>query len=315
MDQNNKDFLVSVCMITYNHENFIKEALQGILSQVVSFNVQVVILDDSSSDGTAKIIESFLIENFNFFSFEFQINKERIGVAKNFKKALELCKGRYVAICEGDDVWNDRKKITTQVSFLENRDDCIASFHDSHFYSEKSELIYGTVLNSNSKRKLKLTDFLSGNHTLTTQSVIFRKNFIKLPDQFFEVPNPDLLLFTYLAGMGDFHYHEDIGYALYRLHSSGYFSTQSRFKQTKGNKDTFLKISELYPNNEIVKRTILVKMNTTLVYALKEKKFIQGIKSIIEIFTFVSKDFLMIKEFLRLQKTTFNLFWKNTIVK
>jgi hypothetical protein len=186
---------------------------------------------------------------------------------------LESCQGRYIALCEGDDVWADPFKLKKQVEFLENNSQFIGSFHDSQFIDSNSEPIYGTVLKDSAKKDLTFNDFISGNFTLTTQSVIFRNPRIELPKQILEVENPDIFLYTFLSKNGDFHFHKDINESLYRLHGTSYFSTRSKFERVVGNRKTFLKMRELYPGNEVLERAIFLQTNSLLVYALKNRKY------------------------------------------
>lgn len=276
------DFLVSVCMITYNHESYVEEALNSILNQKVNFNVEVVIFDDQSKDGTQDILEKYKINSSKNFFFKIHYNQQRVGVAKNFKQALEACNGKYVALCEGDDAWGDEGKLKNQIDFLESNIGYIASFHDSHFYNERSELVYGSVLKNNSKRKLVFKDFLSGNHTIPTQSVVFRKKFKLLPKEFELIPNPDIFLFTYLSRDGDFYFQSKVKYSFYRLHSGGYFSTQSRFRQSLGNKITFKRMTVLFPDEKQLKESVLIKIFSCFIYALKEKNILLSIKLFME---------------------------------
>lgn len=272
----NKDLMVSVCMLTYNHEKYIQEAIKGVLSQECDFELELLIADDVSTDNTESLIKSVLLKDEKSSLIKYVRNSNNLGVASNFKKALESCQGRYIALCEGDDVWNDPFKIKKQVEFLENNSQFIGSFHDSQFIDSNSEPIYGTVLKDSAKKDVTFNDFISGNFTLTTQSVIFRNPRIELPNQILEVENPDIFLYTYLSRNGDFHFHNDIKESLYRLHGTSYFSTRSKFERVVGNRKTFLKMRELYPGNEILERAIFLQTNSLLVYALKNKKYKLG---------------------------------------
>jgi glycosyltransferase involved in cell wall biosynthesis len=280
------DFLVSVCMITYNHENYIEEALNSILNQVINFNVEIIIYDDFSIDNTRSIINNYASKHHKNFHFKVFFNKENIGVAKNFKLALEACTGKYVALCEGDDAWGDKNKLSKQLYYLESNPNFIASFHDSSFYNEKSELVYGKVLKQNAKKNLGFKDFISGNYTIPTQSVFFRKEFLMLPKEFIQIPNPDILLFSFLSSLGGFYYQKEIGDSYYRLHSGGYFSTQSRYKQTQGNKETFKKLFILFPNEIDLLKSILIKIFSCFIFSIKEKNISSALFHFFEYLSF-----------------------------
>lgn len=289
-----KELLVSVCMITYNHEDFIEEALNSILSQIVDFKVQVVVCDDFSNDNTRSIINKYKSIDLENFSFKTNYNNKNIGVAENFKLALELCDGKYIALCEGDDAWGDKYKLSKQVLFLETNTQFIASFHDSHFYNKYSDLVYGFVLKNNSKRNLNFEDFISGNHTLPTQSVIFRKIFTSLPNEFKLIPNPDIFLFSFLSKSGKFYFQSTIFHSFYRLHSGGYFSTQSRYLQTVGNKDTFKILLNIFPDNYLLKKNILIKIFSSYIYSIKERMYLESFFLIKEYIFFIVKNPILI---------------------
>jgi len=117
-----RDTVVSIIVLTYNHEKFIKKCLGGIISQKFDFNVECLITNDFSNDGTTKIIDSYT-ENNSDFLFHIQ-RTHRLGQYTgngrfNFLHTLTLATGKYIAILEGDDYWTDPYKLQKQVDFLE----------------------------------------------------------------------------------------------------------------------------------------------------------------------------------------------------
>jgi len=113
---NNKP-LVSVCMITYNHENFIKDAIEGILMQKTSFPIELIIGEDCSTDNTRKIVKDYE-EKYPEIIFA-QYSEKNLGMINNFLNVLQAARGKYIALCEGDDYWTDPLKLQKQVDFLE----------------------------------------------------------------------------------------------------------------------------------------------------------------------------------------------------
>jgi glycosyltransferase involved in cell wall biosynthesis len=102
---------VSVCIICFNHEEFIEEALNNVLNQIIDFKLEVVISDDKSTDETPKIIERIIAEYQGSKTIRYFPQKENLGIIKNFVFALNKCQGQFIAICEGDDYWIDKLKI------------------------------------------------------------------------------------------------------------------------------------------------------------------------------------------------------------
>jgi glycosyltransferase involved in cell wall biosynthesis len=120
--------LVSVCMITYNHSDLIAQAMEGVLMQKTSFTVELVISDDCSTDNTKKIIEEYKVKYPSLIKPNY--NDSNLGLAKNFSQTLNKCKGKYIAICEGDDFWTDTLKLAKQIEFLESNPDCVIASHN-----------------------------------------------------------------------------------------------------------------------------------------------------------------------------------------
>lgn len=109
--------LVSVIVITYNHKNYIRQAIQSILNQKVDFKYEVLIGDDASTDGTGKIIEEYAA-NFSDIIKPY-IRETNIGATKNDYLLKCEASGSYIAQLEGDDFWTDENKLQKQVDFLE----------------------------------------------------------------------------------------------------------------------------------------------------------------------------------------------------
>ena len=112
---------VSVCMITYNHEAFIRQAVESALMQKTTFEYEIVVGEDCSTDKTRETICEIagkypekIVTN---------LQKVNVGGAENFLSTFAMCKGEYIAILEGDDYWTDPNKLQKQVEFLESNPD------------------------------------------------------------------------------------------------------------------------------------------------------------------------------------------------
>ena len=119
-----KQALVSISCITYNHQDFIEECLNGFFIQQCNFDVELVISDDKSTDGTVKVIERCLQRKPDNFTIRFTAHETNMGAAPNFVWCMEQCAGKYIALCEGDDYWTDPHKLQKQVDFLEANPNC-----------------------------------------------------------------------------------------------------------------------------------------------------------------------------------------------
>ncbi len=119
--------LVSICMITYNHEHYIRLAIEGVILQKCDFEIELVIGEDFSKDQTRKICDEYA-KKYPFIRL--LLSNTNLGIIENFSRSLQECQGRYIALCEGDDYWTDPYKLQKQVDFLEANPDYSLCFHN-----------------------------------------------------------------------------------------------------------------------------------------------------------------------------------------
>ena len=110
--------LVSVCMTTYNHEKFISQAIESVLCQRTTFGVEVVIGEDCSTDNTLAICRQYEAQ----YPDRVRViaSEHNIGMHANYRRTIEACRGKYIAMCDGDDWFTDENKLQIQVEQLEN---------------------------------------------------------------------------------------------------------------------------------------------------------------------------------------------------
>lgn len=228
--------LVSVVMITYQHEHYIIEAIRGILMQEYIGPIELIIANDKSPDQTNSIIENYFHENeipknvtVRYTSHE--INK---GMMENFAWALSQAQGKYIAICEGDDYWIDPQKLQKQVDFLEKNEDYI-------IHSGKAQVLadgqFAHIIGqSEPQNTYAFPDFYTKNNLITC-TVLFRKiNELRF---FKGVVFADWFLYCNLLSndpLKNAYVSEEV-YAIYRMHDSGVMASLNM--GTKSN-ETFL---------------------------------------------------------------------------
>lgn len=115
--------LVSVCIITYNHEKFIEKCLSLIFAQERNFEIEVIIGEDASTDRTPEICRLFRAKYSDVVTL--LSHQKNVGIQENLRQVLQACRGKYIAFCEGDDYWITPKKLQTQVDFLEKNPDTV----------------------------------------------------------------------------------------------------------------------------------------------------------------------------------------------
>lgn len=113
--------VLSVCLVTYNHEKYISKALDSILMQKVNFEYEIVAGEDYSSDNTRK----FLLDYYEKYPDKFKLilQDKNVGLSLNVFDTFNACSGKYVAFLEGDDYWTDENKLQKQVDYLEANPD------------------------------------------------------------------------------------------------------------------------------------------------------------------------------------------------
>lgn len=172
--------LVSISCITYNHEAFIRDAIEGFLMQKTTFPVEILIHDDASTDGTAKIVREYeekypgLI--FPIYQTE-NLYSQGIKISINFQ--YPRASSKYIALCEGDDYWTDPLKLQKQVDFLESHEEytaCITHAKVSNEIENKS-YPYKILIEEGDVPLEKIIE--RGGAIYPTASIVFRKSCVE----------------------------------------------------------------------------------------------------------------------------------------
>lgn len=211
--------LVSVCMITFNHGSFIKEAIQGVIMQQTDFDVELIISNDASTDKTHENILKTINKN-NNLKINYIKHTENKGMMKNFIFSIGKCSGNYIALLDGDDYWTDPLKLQKQVDFLEKNNEYSMCFHEAEIVNKKNDF-KSLFNNSKVNETFSLIDFTKRNF-VSTASCMFRNN-ITLKESFKELSAADWALHLLNAENGKVYYIPDCMSA-YRLHSEGVWS-------------------------------------------------------------------------------------------
>ena len=189
------DISVSVIVDTFNHEKYISEALESILSQKVDFNVEILVHDDCSKDGTTEIIKKYAKKYPS-------IVKPLFEKENQFSKGIEIdatfnyprIKGKYVAMLEGDDVWIDDNKLFKQFNFLEKHTKISAYIAKTiRFNMRDNKFGYYGMAKGCFSRYFTLKDLINGKD-FSVSSILARK-------EFFMPPFPEFL--NFFAGFTD----------------------------------------------------------------------------------------------------------------
>ena len=223
--------LVSVVMITYHHEQFIKQAIDGVLMQDCNFDIELIIANDNSPDNTDDVIKTIIKHNPRASIIKYVKNTQNIGMMPNFLNALSQCSGKYLALCEGDDYWKDPLKLQKQVDFMETNKDFSMCFHPISIVSDDKNDIYTYPLPPTDV--LHLRDLIRA-HYIPTCSLLFRNGYFKngYPKWLYSSISGDIPLEILLAAQGKTKFIPDV-MACYRRHPNSISKSPAQIAKTR----------------------------------------------------------------------------------
>lgn len=235
------NILVSINCITYNHEDYISDAIESFLMQKTNFEFEILIGEDCSTDHTREIVEKYS----RVYPEKIKIitSDKNVGWRKNSERLLEKSKGKYIAICEGDDYWLDSNKLQKQVEFMERHPECSFCFHSVRVIQENGNPT-GEILGPYNKNCISsIKDIITGGGGFcSTPSILFLKSYMKDPPDFFlNAHVGDYPLQMWLADQGCVYYFNEC-MAAYRTGHKG--SWTSRLNSGPDLKEKFIKAKE-----------------------------------------------------------------------
>lgn len=218
---------VSVLMITYNHEKYISQALESILSQQVCFEYEIVIGEDCSKDNTRKIILEYLRKHPDKIRLLSQ--EKNLGMLRNYTRTFKECKGKYIAVLDGDDYWISPDKLQRQVDYLCRNLECSFCFHEMNVLYEDSGEV-GVIKPPYRKEKYVLEDILNTNF-IANSSVMYRAGtIVDFPAWWYSTEMTDWTTHIMHAQQGEAGYLDE-AMGVYRVHSKGGWSMQSNIER------------------------------------------------------------------------------------
>jgi glycosyltransferase involved in cell wall biosynthesis len=170
---NADEVMVSICCITYNHGKFIAQAINGFLMQETNFICEILIGDDCSTDSTRETVQAFVEQYPDRIKLVPSV--KNVGAHQNLINTVALAKGKYIALCEGDDYWTDPLKLQKQVDFLESNEDYVICCHYTRVIDEQNKTLY--VHPQPVALQHTYFDLLAGKQEETkTATVLYRNN-------------------------------------------------------------------------------------------------------------------------------------------
>ena len=263
--------LVSICVQTYQHVDFISECLDSILKQQTDFPFEIILGEDESTDGTGLICEGYankFSDKIRFFSHKRKNNiliKGKPSGRFNMMYNLYSSNGKYIALCEGDDYWTDPLKLQKQVDFLESHSSYSGSFHDTLTINQSEEKPIFKPWRVYDKNIFNLEDTISNVALFHTSSFVFRKSFLEIPEWFTKVQSADMALFSIISNKGPL-YRIDESMSVYRKNEGGITNTIT-LKSYHSNRIKLFKYLKSY-----CKRSVIDNINQVILFHSREIK-------------------------------------------
>jgi len=257
--------MVSIAITTFNQEAYIQKALDSMLAQQVSFDLEIVISDDLSTDTTRAIIRKFqemyprLVKDVS--------PESNIGMTENFNRVLGKCSGEYIALCDGDDYWTDSQKLQKQIDFMQNNPTYSFCCHGYSYVNEIEQIDDSPFVELTTKFKtgfdITLLNFFN-KWVTKSLTVVFRSESIALPIRKYEKVY-DMVLFVELLLTGNARWMNFNG-GNYRIHRNNYWNSLSQLNKYKKEYYTFVEFYRNHPKNRIFLKGLL----RSNVYVLRE---------------------------------------------
>jgi glycosyltransferase involved in cell wall biosynthesis len=210
---------VSVCLITYNQEKYIGQAIESIISQKTNVPFELVIGEDRSPDGTRRICEEYQMKYPSIVRL--LPSEKNYGMMANLMRTLNNTKGKYVAFCEGDDFWTDAGKLQKQIDFLDNNADYVLVGHGyTKLYPNDTTEV---VDNRPEKRNDFTIDDYIMSHFIHFNTLMYR-NAVRIPEWFSSMSVGDQNLIFYVSQFGKIGYIPE-SMSMYRINEESFMHT------------------------------------------------------------------------------------------
>ncbi len=235
MENNNiemeQPLMVSIRCLAYNQEAYIRQCLDGFVMQQTNFRFEAIVHDDASTDHTADIIREYAKKYPNIIKPIYETENQYSKQDGSLRRIMnDACKGKYIAMCEGDDYWTDPLKLQKQVDFLEEHPDFSLCFHNVKIWKQKEGVLVDDFITRDVYSETDIYELAKGNY-IHTPSVVFR-NDKRVFDSFSKMGKisvGDYPLWMLSAQYGKI---KKMGecMVIYR-YGSGYWSTENDFKK------------------------------------------------------------------------------------
>lgn len=250
----NSDIMVSICCITYNHEKYIKKALDSFLMQETDFKYEILINDDASDDNTGNIIREYEKKYPDrIFPIYHKENQYKKGITNpsgeyNFPRV----RGKYIAMCEGDDYWIDSYKLKKQFEILEKNKEYSLCIHSARTETMDGSFTDKIIRPYDKATEISPEEIINKKRAYPTASLFFRSEAIKnLPEFYKKCPIGDIPLQLILADYGKAYY-IDFPMSVYRIGDVNSWSCREKAGDYKKKQEEyFFQMQSMYNEFDI----------------------------------------------------------------
>ena len=222
-EENTASLMVTIRCLTYNHEPYIRQCLDGFVMQKANFRFEAIVHDDASTDGTAIIIREYAEKYPDIIRPIYETENQYSKHDGSIRRIMDAhTHGKYVAICEGDDYWTDPYKLQKQVDFLECHPNYVMCSHRHDDYiQEKGEMLYDTTGN---ETDYDLKSLIRGEWHFHPLTVMYRRSALDILNYKKYPVSMDVVLFFELLKSGEKGHCFSESMAVYRHHAQGVWS-------------------------------------------------------------------------------------------
>jgi glycosyltransferase involved in cell wall biosynthesis len=210
--------VVSVHMITYNHEPYLAQAIESVINQKTAYPFELIIGEDCSTDGTREIALNY--QRRCPGKIRVLVSDQNVGWRENTERVKAAHRGEYVAYCEGDDYWSSPDKLQKQIDRMERNPSCTLSFHNATIQYEDPGR-KPRKFNSRRINNVTVEDIIEGDWIVPTASVVVRRSCPLASRISFEsFPCGDLPTSIIFGAAGSIQYLDEC-LSVYRVHQDG----------------------------------------------------------------------------------------------
>jgi glycosyltransferase involved in cell wall biosynthesis len=286
--------LVTVVVCTYNHRNYIKKCIDGILSQKTNFEFEIYIGEDCSTDNTRAICIEYAKNYPDKIRLFLHNDKNKIFINGrpngrfNFLYSFYKARGKYISLCEGDDFWTDENKMQEQVNFLETNTDFSLSFTNIRHVNSMGVIIKDRLVNY--KIDVFTHETFVAKISPPTLSTVFRKDALpeNYPDEFLSIINADMFIKAAASRHGKIKYINKITGSKCQ-HKGGIYVGNSFFQREEAKLFTLYVMLKYFESKKVrnnIKQAMNITYSRLLFHYLKQKKIKQFFSTLLSTIKF-----------------------------